>query len=130
VIVDLLNQKNWIDITNLLIFCAFVTYLGFWLNNVFVEKTKQKRKEAQEKQKVADNKGLLASLKQERAVEEKRLIELKQKLIETKQEKAVVEQKIKAINQDLKNRTCSHCGDVRENVKSRIAHEAVCKKNP
>ncbi|WP_299673300.1 hypothetical protein [uncultured Tenacibaculum sp.] len=130
VIVDLLNQKNWIDITNLLTFCAFVTYLGFWLNNVFVEKTKQKRKEAQEKQNVADNKVLLASLKQETAAEKQKLTELNQNLADIKQKTATEEQKIKAINQELEDRTCPHCGDVRKNKKSRDAHAALCGQNP
>ncbi|WP_275552675.1 hypothetical protein [Tenacibaculum piscium] len=41
VILDVFHKTDHIDILNLLIFCLFVPYLGYWLNHVFVLKVKE-----------------------------------------------------------------------------------------
>lgn len=123
VIIDVLNHQNWIDITNLLIFCAFVTYLGFWLNLVFVNQVKQKRKKAKGDEDVANSKQNLAILEDEIVNTNQQLNNLEQSLVEKEQE-------IEEINQKIADRTCPHCGDYRPNKKSKDAHAAVCKMNP
>ncbi|MCG8762939.1 hypothetical protein G1K46_09370 [Tenacibaculum finnmarkense] len=53
VILDIMHKSDWIEIINLLIFCGFVTYVGYWLNQVFVLKVKEKElEEKSEKEQV------------------------------------------------------------------------------
>ncbi len=123
VIIDVLNQKNWIAITNLLIFCAFVTYLGFWLNKVFINNIKQKRKEAKELQEIADKEHLLTNVKQNITDTEQNLKEIEQDLAEKKQE-------LQSIKEEIADTTCPHCLERFPNKKSRDAHKGRCKSNP
>lgn len=123
VIIDVLNHHNWIDIANLLIFCAFVTYLGFWLNFVFINQVKISREKASVKQNLADLQRLLAETDQSIAKGKHELQTLEQDLASKKEH-------LERINQNIADRTCPHCGDFRPNKKSRDAHAAVCKMNP
>ncbi|MCD8425578.1 hypothetical protein LNJ40_09745 [Tenacibaculum dicentrarchi] len=60
VILDIMHKTDWIEIINLLIFCGFVTYIGYWLNQVFVvkvektEKTESEQKQTELEQVIAE----------------------------------------------------------------------------
>lgn len=112
VITDVLHQKSVIDITNLLIFCAFVTYLGYWLNQVFVEKAK-------EKQQKANNAQNLAAIKQNIASCSTQLATVEQSLATKKQE-------LKNIEQTISEKACPYCDAVFPSKKSRDAHKGRC----
>lgn len=116
VITDILNRASIVDIINLLIFNAFVTYLGFWLNTVFVSRVKSNHENA--------------TAKQEKASIEHELAELKHELAELKQERADTEQEINSIKQELADVTCPYCQRNFENKKARDAHKGRCKENP
>ncbi|WP_370407949.1 hypothetical protein [Tenacibaculum dicentrarchi] len=73
VILDVFHKTDHIDILNLLIFCLFTPYLGYWLNHVFVLKVKEN--EAKEK---ADTEQLIASLEQRLVTYEIQVAELEQ----------------------------------------------------
>ncbi len=116
VITDVLKKSNWTDITNLLIFCAFVTYLGFWLNSVFVQKVKLERKFAEIDQRKA-------SIEQQLAVNE-------QILAITEQQLAAKKQDLQNIEQDIEDKTCPYCSEKFQSKKARDAHKGRCKENP
>lgn len=123
VITDVLNQSNWIAVTNLLIFCAFVTYLGFWLNQVFVDRIKEKRKEANEKQKIAESKQDLAAIKQNVADSSNELAIITNTI-------AGKTQNLEDLKQEIENRSCPHCSEIFGNKKGRDAHKSKCKNKP
>ncbi|WP_272151843.1 hypothetical protein [Tenacibaculum aiptasiae] len=114
VITDVLKQNNWISITNLLIFCAFVTYLGFWLNKVFVERVKEKQNEALQKHELADINQSIVEKSNEEALLNKSLAEKKQNL--------------KNIEQEIAERSCPHCSELFTSKRARDAHKGRCKK--
>ncbi|SEC44921.1 hypothetical protein SAMN04489761_3023 [Tenacibaculum sp. MAR_2009_124] len=116
VITDILNRTSIVDIINLLIFNAFVTYLGFWLNTVFVERVKAKQREALGKQEKADV--------------EQNIAELKKELADYEQQKAATEHELENIKQEIADLTCPHCQRKLESKKARDAHKGRCKDNP
>lgn len=123
VITDVLSQNNWIAVTNLLIFNAFVTYLGFWLNKVFVDRVKEKRKEAKEEQKTAEAKQNLADIERSIATTSSEIAKLNNTLAEKKQN-------IMSLDQEIENRSCPHCSEPFPSKKARDAHKGRCKRNP
>ncbi|MCG8239585.1 DUF874 family protein [Tenacibaculum finnmarkense] len=86
VITNVLKQPSWTAVINLLIFCGFVTYIGYWLNQVFVLKVAEK--EAEEK----------AELEQNRADAEQIRADLNNAKAELEQNRADAEQVEAALN--------------------------------
>ncbi|PKH51889.1 hypothetical protein CXF68_14870 [Tenacibaculum sp. Bg11-29] len=123
VITDVLNQNNWVDITNLLIFCAFVTYLGFWLNNVFVNRVKEKRKEAIQEQKIADSKHRLADVAQKIEVSNTTLASISTSITEEKQY-------LENLKQEIRERSCPYCLAPFPSKKARDGHKGRCSDKP
>ncbi|CAA0222156.1 hypothetical protein [Tenacibaculum maritimum] len=123
VITDVLGQDNWKAITKLIIFCAFVTYLGFWLTKVFVDQAKQRKKQAAEKQKKASKKEKLADIEQQIAQASKELAEINNTVADQKQ-------KFEKLEQEVADRSCPHCHEPFPSKKARDAHKGRCKQNP
>lgn len=121
VITDIFNQDNWVTIINLLIFCAFVTYLGYWLNYVFVKKVKQKQEEALIEQNKAITKQNLASIEQNLAESSNQLTELSNSVATKKQE-------LNKLNNEISERSCPFCSEPFPSKKSRDAHKGRCSK--
>ncbi|XKX07213.1 hypothetical protein R8G61_07885 [Tenacibaculum maritimum] len=115
VITDVLGQDNWKAITKLIIFCAFVTYLGFWLTKVFVDQAKQKQKQANKKEKLAD-------IEQQITQASKELTEINNTIADQKQ-------KFEKLEQEVADRSCPHCHEPFPSKKARDAHKGRCKKN-
>lgn len=137
VITDILNQENWKVITNLLIFCAFVTYLGFWLNKVFVDRVKEKQNEKREKQNLANSKQTLAEIKQNISDSKQELENVDQKITEseiklTEVSTLITDKKhdLEKIYQEITDRTCPYCKTVFSNKKGRDTHKGKCPKKP
>ncbi|WP_275552735.1 hypothetical protein [Tenacibaculum piscium] len=63
VILDIMHKTDWIEIINLLIFCGFVTYIGYWLNQVFVLKV-EKTEKTESEQNRTDAEQIITELKQ------------------------------------------------------------------
>ncbi|MCD8405802.1 hypothetical protein G1K75_09490 [Tenacibaculum finnmarkense] len=61
VIVDIMHKTDTTEITNNLIFCGFVTYIGYWLNHVFVVKV-EKIEKAESEQKQTELEQVIAEL--------------------------------------------------------------------
>uniref|UniRef100_UPI003517190B hypothetical protein n=2 Tax=Tenacibaculum dicentrarchi TaxID=669041 RepID=UPI003517190B len=61
VIVDIMHKTDITEITNNLIFCGFVTYIGYWLNHVFVVKV-EKIEKAESEQKQTELEQVIAEL--------------------------------------------------------------------
>ncbi|MFL0083672.1 hypothetical protein V2647_14625 [Tenacibaculum maritimum] len=123
VITDVLRQDNWINITNLLIFCAFVTYLGFWLNKVFVDRVKQERKKTNEKQKIASTEQKIAEVKRDLARSTEELAKVNNNIVNK-------EQTLESMEQEIADRSCPYCHAPFPNSRSRNAHKGVCPENP
>ncbi|MGG8495941.1 hypothetical protein ACQY1Q_05970 [Tenacibaculum sp. TC6] len=123
VITDVLKQTNWIDVTNLLIFNAFVTYLGFWLNQVFVKKVKTKQQEAQTNQAKATLEHTLAILEQNIAASKENLAILEQNTASKLQE-------IQKLKQEIEDKSCPYCSTPFSSKKARDAHKGRCPENP
>ena len=123
VITNVLKQDNWIAITNLLIFCGFVTYLGFWLNKVFVERVEEKRKEAEQEQNIADSKQTIADIKNNIADSTNELASINTSIAERNQY-------LENIDQKIADRSCPYCSKVFPNKKGRDSHKGKCPKKP
>ncbi len=135
VITDVLNQDNWISIINLLIFCAFVTYLGFWLNKVFVDKVKEKQNEKRKKQNLADSKQILAEIKESITGSNQKLDGVNQKITDSENKLTEIsnlitekKQDLEKIEQEITDRTCPYCNSVFSNKKGRDTHKGRCPK--
>ncbi|MCG8856714.1 hypothetical protein G1L11_07650, partial [Tenacibaculum finnmarkense] len=87
VIVDIMHKTDITEITNNLIFCGFVTYIGYWLNHVFVvkvektEKTESEQKQTELEQVIAE----LELVKIEKFILEKKWAESEQNRTDTEQ---------------------------------------------
>ncbi|WP_299124233.1 hypothetical protein [uncultured Tenacibaculum sp.] len=137
VITDILNQDNWKVTTNLLIFCAFVTYLGFWLNHVFVDKVKEKQNEKREKQNLANAKQILAEVKEGITDSNQKLDSVNQKITDSETKLTEVsslitekKQDLEKIEQEITDRTCPYCNSVFSNKKGRDSHKGRCPEKP
>ncbi|ALU74326.1 hypothetical protein AUW17_05290 [Tenacibaculum dicentrarchi] len=149
VILDVFHKTDHIDILNLLIFCLFTPYLGYWLNHVFVLKVKEN--EAKEK---ADTEQLIASLEQRLVTYEIQIAELEQNEASTDHSQPNTDHgrpstdhgqpntdhgrpstdQVKAANQtdllDSIDKTCPHCERISPSKRSRDSHKGKCKMNP
>ncbi|MCD8415743.1 DUF874 family protein [Tenacibaculum dicentrarchi] len=143
VITNVLKQPSWTAVINLLIFCGFVTYIGYWLNQVFVLKVAEK--EAEEKAELEQNRAdaeqvgaalnnAKAELEQNRADAEQVGAALNNAKAELEQNRADAEQ-VRAVNNqidlvDAIDLICPHCNADFPSKKSRDAHKGRCKMNP
>ena len=123
VITNVLKKDNWIAVTNLLIFCAFVTYLGFWLNKVFVDRVKDKRTEAKQNQNIADSEQNLVTIQVEIANSNIALARVSSLVAEEKQH-------LENIKQKIADKSCPHCSELFTSKKSRDAHKGRCSEKP
>lgn len=137
VITDVLTQKNLVDVIYLLIFNSFVSYLGFWLNHVFVEKVKEKQNEKREKQNLADAKQILAEVKQNISDSKQELHSVNQEITESETKLTEVSsligaknQDLEKINQEIADRTCPYCNAIFSNKKGRDTHKGKCPQKP
>ncbi|CAL2094669.1 hypothetical protein [Tenacibaculum sp. 190524A02b] len=130
VITDILKQQNWVDVINLLTFCAFVTYLGYWLNYVFVKKVKESKSKAKAKQELADIKQEEAITKQSLALISSNLNSKSKELAALNSSIANTKHHLEELEADLDDRTCPHCKKLYPSKKSRDAHKGSCPDNP
>ncbi|MCG8734626.1 hypothetical protein [Tenacibaculum finnmarkense] len=153
VIVDIMHKTDITEITNNLIFCGFVTYIGYWLNQVFVLKV--------EKTEKADTQKLIASLEQRLVAYEMQVTELEKNGTDadhgrpntdhgqpntdhgrpntdhgqpsTDHGRPNTDQVKEGSQTDLLdsiNNTCPHCKLVYPSKRSRDSHKGKCKLNP
>ncbi|WP_233898332.1 hypothetical protein [Tenacibaculum piscium] len=149
VILDVFHKNDHIDILNLLIFCLFVPYLGYWLNHVFVLKVKEN-----EAKEIADTQKLIVSLEQRLVTYEMQVSEFERNGTDADHSQPNTDHgqpntdhgqpstdhgqpntdHVKAGNQtnllDSIDKTCPHCKRVCPSKRSRDSHKGKCKMNP
>lgn len=134
---DYQNFDAYLLVLNKLYPPVLFSVMFYQLLNIFIGKIEElgiksrlKQSVISLKQEAADIKQLLATYKQEEADIKQILANLNQEEADVKELLATLKQHIQKIKQEIEDRTCPHCGDYRQNKKSRDAHAATCSHNP